>query len=263
MIKLASIVLSGFAITVTVAPALADSMLFGEFTQSTPSQDFVLTSNLLNAATGASSITITGGGDISFDYLIGGTPFSLSATPAKLTFTATSIVTGHCVGFPNCLSSNAPFTELGYSGSFAITADTPISGLSNLLSGTFNLLAPGDALSGAQLTSAVDALTGSLEATTTSSHPNQVVFTSDFLKFAANTLNRDATFNLSSLTPMFSSTSNTNFDNRFPNSFTAMGSGSFSDALVEIPEPSTLGLLASALLGGLCLWQRKRRLLRR
>jgi hypothetical protein len=145
-----------------------------------------------------------------------------------------------------------------FSGSFAITLDNAVSGMSNLLSGTFTLLSPG-----AKLTSNVGGTSGALEATTTSGDPNQLTFTSDFLNFGA-TIARDATFSLSSIFPVFSVKDFTTFsNNRFPNNFTAIGSGSFSDSIAQVPEPSMFGLLASGLLGGLCLWQRKRRLPRR
>jgi hypothetical protein len=265
MTKLASVVLSGLALVITVAPALADSIVFAAFKQSTSAQDFVLTSTLLSSTSNTYSVNIAGSGQISFRYLIGGTPFSLDSTPATLSFTATSIVSGHCPSpTPNCLAVNAPFTEAGFSGSFAITLPVAEFGGSNLLSGTFNLLSPG--ATGAQLTSAISSPSASLEA-------NQLVFTSDFLNFV-NTVNRDATFSLSrllSLVPTrnvpslpvlfgFGAITNNATDNRFPNNFTAMGSGLFAEALA--PEPSTFGLLAGALVG-LCLWQRRRRLSRR
>jgi PEP-CTERM motif len=262
MTKLASLVLSGLVFHVIVAPAGATSIVIAGFMQASGSQDFVLTSTALVVNQNDFSVTVTGHGQISFTYMVGGTPFGSAQQFADLSLTATSIVTGHCVGFPNCISPGAPFTESGFSGSFAITRDMPFSGQSNLLSGTFN--------AGAQLTSAVGSFGGTLEATSTSSNPNQVAFSSDFLNFASTT-NRDATFNLSSLISLvptnvnpdvfgFGVMHNTGSDNRFPENFTGIGTGTFSEAIVQIPAPSTLALLASALLGGLFLWQRKRRL---
>jgi hypothetical protein len=261
-IKLAGIVLSGFALAVTVAPGQAASLVFASFTPTGLAQDFLLTSTPVPDIANSFTVTITGDASIDFIYKMGSTPFGNATESAHLIFTATSIVSGHCpTPTPNCLAENAPFTESGFSGSFSIKLVDPYispsgGSFSNLLSGTFGLLSPG------QFTSTVGSSSAALEATGTSSNPNQVVFTSDFLAFA-NNINRDATFNFSQLTPLFSLITSNGTDNRFPNNFTAIGSGAFADVIAaEAPEPSTFALLAGALLG-LGLWQRKRRLLRR
>jgi hypothetical protein len=266
MIKFASIVIAGFTFSLTVAPALAESILFAGYNQTSATAGFGIVSTTTTSNGSDFNVTISGADQISFQYLIGGTPFGMSSLSATLSLTATSTVSGDCPSSPtNCItSSGSSFTESGFQGNFAITLNTPFEGQSNLLSGTFNLLSPGDSVSGAQFGSTLGSSDGFLEATTTSSNPNQVVFTSDFLNFA-DTITRDATFNLSSLFPLFSAITNTPTSTHFPSDFSAIGSGAFSSApppFEEVPEPSTFAPLASGLLG-LCLWQRKRRLLHR
>jgi hypothetical protein len=256
MTKLASIVLSGFAILITVASALADPVGFASFTQTTTAlQSFVVssTSSTVTIAT-TTPQGIPGGIPVSFSYTIGGTPFSMNAQNATLNLTATSSTPGMCNPAASC-NTGPTFTELftqsGYSGNFQITADTPFKGFSNLLSGTFTV--------GAVLTAVVGGTGATLDATNTSAN---LVFTSDFLTFADTTA-RDVTFSLSSLTNLLQDLSGTGTTNRFP-TFVAAGTGAFLSAPIPeaVPEPSTFGLLASALLG-LCLWQRKPRLWRR
>jgi hypothetical protein len=260
MTKLASIVFSGVALTVTEVPALASSTTFAGYVQTNNNQDFVLTSTNLSGSN--YSVNVTSSGQVSFNYMIGGTPFGGSAQLAALNLNVTSTFTGNCPTDANCATSGSTYTETGYSGSFSITLDTAFNGQSNLLSGTFNLLPSGNPnylLSGGALASSVGLGTGALEATSTSSNPNQIVFTSDFLNFA-DTITRDAKFSLLALTPMFSVQGNTGAHNGFPFNFSAMGFGAFSD--VEAPEPSMFALLACGLLA-FCVWGRKRRPLRR
>jgi PEP-CTERM motif len=255
MTKLASLVLSGFALTVSVAPALANSIIFAQYNQTSASPTLALTSTLVPqndpSLPATYQVDITDRELVSFSYNVGGTPF-IGPQDATLVLTATSFVSGACPTTSSCQSGG--FTESGFSGSFTFTLSQPQFGGRNLLSGTFDLLSPG-----AQLATTVGGTSGTLEATTTSSN---LTFTSDFLNFGATTA-RDATFSLSSIFPRFSAISTTFGNNRFPNNFSAIGSGAFAETIVVVPEPSMFGLLASGLLGGLCLWQRKRRLLHR
>jgi hypothetical protein len=249
MIKLATILLPVFVFAVAVAPALANPTTFAGYTQTNNTPDFALTSTSLGGNN--YMVTINSGGQVNFAYSIGGTPFGTSVQLATLNLTATSTFSGNCaVSDAACTTSGSSYTETGYSGSFSITATTPFMGLTNLLSGTFSV---------GQLSSSIGASSGMMESTASSTNPNQVVFTSDFLNFA-NTVGRDATFSLASLTPIFSVLGNTGLHNGFPAGFNAIGSAFFSD--MEAPEPSMFPLLASGLLG-LCLWQRKRRSLQR
>jgi PEP-CTERM motif len=254
MTKLASLVLSGFALTVSVAPALADSILFAKFDPTGNSPTLALKSTLVGP--NAYRVDITDSQQVNFTYLIGGTPFT-GATLATLVLNATSIVSGACPTVDFC-QGTAPFTESGFSGGFTITLAHAQFGGSNLLSGNFNLLSS----AGAQLTSTVTGTSGALKATTTSGDPNQLMFTSDFLNFGATTA-RDATFSLSLLSAFSVIEPSTISNFRFPSDFTAIDSGAFAETIVVVPEPSMFGLLASGLLGGLCVWQRKRRLLHR
>jgi PEP-CTERM motif len=255
MIKLANIALPGFVLFVSVAPAIANPTTFAGYVQANNNQDFTLTSTSLGG--GDYSVTITGSGQVSFTYSAG-TPFGNSSQLATLNLTATSTFTGNCPTSSTCSGGGASYTESGFSGNFSFTANTSFMGSSNLLSGTFNLLPsnnPNYLLSGAKLSSAMGGNASTFEGVTSSSNPNQLVLTSDFLNFA-NTATRDATFSLASLSPIFAVQGNTGLNNGFPVNFLSLGSGTFSD--LEAPEPSTFGLLGSGLLA-FAFWQRKRR----
>jgi PEP-CTERM motif-containing protein len=257
MSKIASIALSGFALTLIVTPALATSITFAEFTQ-TGTADFSLNSVLVSPSGDTFRITIAGAVAINFDYLFPNTSFGLTPQAATLNFTAISTLGGSCpppVAPDNpCVAAGQSYTESGYSGNFQIL----LADQRNLLSGTFGpSLDPLPA--GATFSSTVGATTSALQATTTSSNPIQLTFTSDFLNFA-DTSPHSATFNFQQ--PAFSVFVSTGTSKFYPSIFTAFASDGSFFADVTAPEPSTFALLASALLG-LCLWQRKRRQLHR
>jgi hypothetical protein len=253
--KLASIVLSGFALAVTVAPVLATPIIFAGYVPTSGpagALNFSLTSTALNGNLNTFRVDISDTEQVSFFYNVGGTGFGFGSQAATLTLNATSTASGNCPsGDGRCDTLGAIYTESGFAGSFSFIS---LSG-HNLLSGTF------DVSPGAQFASATGALSGTLEATANSSNPNQLVFTSEFLNFA-DALDRDAKFSLASFSQAFSLINNSAQGlNLSPASFTAFASGNFS-VDTGVPEPTSFALLAGGLLV-LCLWQRKRRLLHR
>jgi hypothetical protein len=147
------------------------------------------------------------------------------------------------------LTANVTNGPLGYfqdmSGvSMAITANTPVRGLTNLLS----MGATG------QLTSAPNSNIANFGGDTSNSQ--LVGFTSDFLDFS-NTTDRSFNFALNSLTPRASLNGN-----GYLNTFTAAGLGNFASdpaPLSSVPEPSALGLLGLAALPALSLRRRATR----
>ena len=94
MIKFANLLKLGFAVTVTVMPALANSTTFAGYTQIDNTQDFALTSTSLGG--GDYSVTIMDVGQVSFSYYIGGTPFGAASQLATLNLTATATFSGNC-----------------------------------------------------------------------------------------------------------------------------------------------------------------------
>ena len=138
MIKFANLLKLGFAVTVTVVPALANSTTFAGYTQIDNTQDFALTSTSLGG--GDYSVTIMDIGQVSFSYYIGGTPFGAASQLATLNLTATATFSGNCSSSdPACTTSGSTYTETGYSGTFSVMANTPFVGMTNLLSGVFSL----------------------------------------------------------------------------------------------------------------------------
>jgi hypothetical protein len=242
------------------AHAFAAPVTFAQYLQANNNQDFsVVTTNL---GGGNFSVTVTASGLINFTYLVP-TLFDGAAQAANLSFTATSTFTGNCAGVTDttCTQNGDPYTETGFAGSFSITRTTPFGGLSNLLSGTFNMLPVGNPnrpTSGGHISSTIGGSGATYEATQTATNPTQIVFASDFLNFAGVSL-EDGTFSMSSVAPPFGVQGNTGNSDGFPNGFTAAASGTFSSAPAPTgsPEPVTTVLLGSALVG-LGLLGRKR-----
>jgi len=196
---------------------------------------------------GTTSVTATGL-DF-FTFLVGGTPFG-GPVLANFTLTATSTSNGLC-GSAGCPGGSS-YTEQGFSGTFQYLVSAGAFAGMNLLSGTFNTGAI-PALSGGTLSSSVAGTSGSFLSTQTATNPTGIVMSSDFLSFAGVAV-ESGSWALSGLNPIFAVNPTAGvltlpFDNR---AFSAAGVGTFASEPPPTgfaPEPATMALLGSALIG--------------
>jgi hypothetical protein len=151
---------------------------------------------------------------------------------ATFSFSATSTTDGNCA--TNC-STNDPFTQGGYTGSFSFTEVGGPDPGANLLTGVFTNVGT--------LTADI----GGTGATFLASDPTQITMTSAFVNLVPPL---DASFSLSGLNPAFFITPN-GTDQGYPDPngpITAAGDGTFSDTS-GVPEPATFAMIGSGLLG--------------
>ena len=194
----------------------------------------------------AGVVTITGSGQDLFTYLV---PTAFGATPilANFTLSVSTSALGGC-STPACLSGDA-FTEQGFIGNFSyIGAAGSAAPGADLLSGTFSV--NGTPInSGGKLTDTIDGTGGAFGATATASNLNGIVMSSDFLNFAGVTL-QTGSWTFSGGEPAFE----VNAAGTMP----ALGVSFFKENVSTFsglqnptgtPEPATLALLGSALIG--------------
>jgi hypothetical protein len=189
-------------------------------------------------------VTVSGAVYISFSG-VPGLPFS-GPQSAEFTLTATSNSLGAC---GVACGAGDSLTQAGYAGTFSFIDTGSLPG-TNLLSGTFSVTGS-PSTTGAQFSSHVGSSGASFDASATGGNLDQLVLTSAYVQFL-NTTDEDASFSLSSLIPNFATGTVTN-DEAYPaeGNFAAAGTGTFSSnpGPVAAPEPPTLAVLASGLMG--------------
>jgi hypothetical protein len=222
-----------FALTCTLSAA---PITFAQATQTTLGNQFTILNNGTN-------VTVAGTGQDWFTFLVA-SPFSAPVL-ATLTFSATSTSTGAC-GTATCPGSDS-FTEQGFYGSFSYMA-----GSVNLLSGTFNIVVGDPTNSGGKLSSTIGGSGGSFNGTQSPTNLNGIVMTSDILNFAGVTV-ENGSWSFSSLFPNFAvNPTTTGITMPFTGTtFVEANVGTFSSegAPSGVPEPATLVLMGSALVG--------------
>jgi hypothetical protein len=221
-------------------PALATPVTFAQFVQ----QDGAAQN--WTVSTSGTTTTVTESGLAYFSFSgVSGLPFS-GPELAQFTLSATSTSLGNCG--VNCGAGDS-FVQAGYSGTFSFTDAGSMPG-ANLLSGTFSVTGS-PATTGAQFSSHIGSSGGGFTASATAGNLNQLIFTSQYLAFVGET-DESASFSLSSLIPNFATGAVVGSQaDPAQGDFKAAGSGTFSanPGPVPAPEPSTMALLGSGVLG--------------
>lgn len=218
-----------FALTITVllfgstqSIQAQSSVTFAQFVERNGSQDFVFTNNSSNA----NFQTVAGGSPIFFFFQnISGLPAELQGAQSATLILSSNITQA---ASPSGGVINQPIDQVTTITIFRDTPATVGSGLRrNLLSISFsqNQTVP-------QITGADQGNSATFSATTSPTSPDQnVIFTSDFLRFDGTT-ERNLAFSFSSVLPRFELGAG-----NFLQSFTAAGSGTFASNPAPVYNP--------------------------
>jgi hypothetical protein len=233
-----TVLITAFVLALTASQASASSITFAQTFQVGSANQFSIFQNI------GGTTTVTAAGQDLFIFQV---PTIFGSTPqvATFNFTATTAQTGGC-GSLTCPNSDS-FTQQGYAGTFSYIG----AGNVNFLSGTFAFDAT-PTNSGGKFSSTIGGGGGSFAGTQTSGNPSGITLTSDILNFSGVT-NETGGWTMSSLTPNFAvdATATTLSLPHAGQTFTAAFSSTFSSegAPSSAPEPATLALMGSALLG--------------
>jgi uncharacterized protein YaiE (UPF0345 family) len=226
----------------TVTTASAAPVAFAGTVQFGTANQFSITNN-------GGTVTIVGFGQDYFSFLLPGTPFAAPVL-SNFVMNVTSTSTGSCQSTLTCSNSDG-FSQQGFSGSFSYTVASGFDAGMILLAGIFNVdSVPSN--SGGKFGATIGTTAGSFNGSQSSSNPNGVIMSSDFLNFSGVTIEA-AAWALSALNPAFSVNPTTTgislpFDGI---TFASSTGATFSSEPLPttLPEPATLALMGSALLG--------------
>jgi hypothetical protein len=210
--------------------------------------DLVGTSNnvtFINAGVGSTLTTVGVSQPVTFKYKVANT-YGAAESVINATMTLTAAVNGTTQ--TGTLFGLSLYNQIFQNVNLAITANTPVSGLTNLL--TMSTGTTGS------MTGQFSQTTGVFSGDTGGSPANVVNYASDFLFFAP--AQRHAfTFNLNSVTTGGVPGVTLNANN-WLNTFTAQATASFSAAGVNAPEPGTMALVGMGM-GVMGIFVRRRR----
>jgi hypothetical protein len=214
----------------------------------------------MNNPNGTVTISSIAGAQDNFEFLVAGTPFGVAqAVTANFFMSAITTSSGAC-GSVGCPSGDS-FTEQGFMGNFSYIVASGVYAGRNLLSGTLSTNAT-PANSGGKFSRTIGSSGGSFNASQSATNLNGILLTSDFLDFSPVTL-ENGSWALSLLTPNFqvNSTATTSSFPLTAQNFAASAAATFSSQPaptgVTTPEPATMGLIGSSLIG-MFLIRRKR-----
>jgi hypothetical protein len=226
--------------TILAAPAAANTITFAQYFENTGNQEWTISNS-------SNTITITASGDETFRFSNTGTALDGKFIDATFNFSATSTTAGNC---GSTCGQNDSFSETGYSGTFSFVTPFAEFGLpanTNLLSGTFNV-SPSPAV-GATLNANVGAGSATINASTSTTAPTQLVLTSAVVNLSGQT-SENLSFSLSSVNPpvsLVSVSSGTGYPG--PGPFTAAGTGTFATQPGFVPEAGSMLLTGFGLCG--------------
>lgn len=199
-----------------------------------------------SVTTSGASTTISASGTVNFSFSgVSGLPFT-GPEAAIFSLHATSTSLGNCG--VSCGPGDS-FVQAGYAGTFSFIDAGSAPG-TNLLSGTFAVTGS-PSTTGAQFSSHIGSSGASFNASSTAGNLNQLVLTSQYLAFIGQT-DENASWSISSLIPAFG-VGPVLANRAFPadGTFNGAGTGTFSSnpGPTAAPEPSTIALFGTGLIG--------------
>jgi hypothetical protein len=225
--------------------ANAQLISFAQFSQINSNRPFIFTNS------GSSSALTLASTPVNFIYLVNNGYNNTTGTLVNAHMTISSVVDSTVVSTGSIPNRN--FDQAMTNVVIQFTADTPINGLTNLLT-IFS--GAGMTSSGGSLNGREGRTTGNFEGSESPLGGDSILMTSDFLDFS-NTTQRDYSVALNAITPAMGRNAN-----GYLNNFSANATGTFASdppplAAAPAPEPCTLALGVLGLINGAFARRRK------